>query len=364
MKALIINDTGNSYHWGCYGTSTAIKEKLKSYGISEIFTFSCEEGGRIENAPKKSLLIYSKNKIVRELARLYYISYFRKKLPALWESLTKSDCVVINGEGTINSIHVATRFIFFMIFLAKDICHKKVYLINHSCYPKLSSATQIYYYKCAYSRCDFISAREKRSYDIISNILSVKAEQAFDSLPLLVKSLAGDIPNNQYNEKYVCLSGAVNYNKENSSFIAFEILKKYKNHKIIYLVGSPSGMNNEEPEVIESLKKHIPQLIVHDSTSFTEWLSIIKNAVVLISGRYHYSIAAMCFGTPTVCFSSNTPKLDEINKMFNLPECVSTYDDFIRALNEIEQTPWHSLMDEMSKLAENNYNFLQPLGKA
>lgn len=359
MKALIINDTGNSYHWGCYGTSTAIKEKLKSYGVNDISTFSCEEGGRIENAPKKILLVYSKNKIVRKFARLYYISYFRRKLPALWESLTKSDFVVINGEGTINSIHAATRFIFFMIFLAKDVCHKKIYLINHSCYPKLDNKKQIHYYKCAYSRCDFVAARERRSHDIISSILSVNAELAFDSLPLLAKKLERDVQNSLYDEKYICLSGAVNYNKDNSFFIASEILNRYKSYKVIYLVGSPSGMNNEEPSVIESLKKYIPELIVHDATSFTEWLSIIKNASILISGRYHYSIAAMCFGTPTICFSSNTPKLDEINKMFNLPECVRTYDEFVKALNEIDEIPWRSLTNEMSELAENNYNFLR-----
>lgn len=53
MKVLIINDTVNSYHWGCYGTSTAIKESLRLRGINEIVTFSCEEGSKIGNSPKK-----------------------------------------------------------------------------------------------------------------------------------------------------------------------------------------------------------------------------------------------------------------------------------------------------------------------
>ncbi|EAW0413572.1 polysaccharide pyruvyl transferase family protein, partial [Salmonella enterica] len=217
---------------------------------------------------------------------------------------------------------------------------------------------QIYYYKCAYSRCNYVAAREKKSHELITNILGIDATLSFDSLPLLVKKVESEIPESLYKEKYVCLSGAVNYNKENSSFIAGEILKKYKNHKLVYLVGSPSGMNNEEPDVIESLKKFMPELIIHDAKSFTEWLSVIKNSVVLISGRYHYSIAAMCFGTPTVCFSSNTPKLDEINKMFNLPGCVRTHDEFTKALNEIDNLTWQPLSKEMSDLAEYNYNFL------
>ncbi|HAE6057480.1 TPA_asm: polysaccharide pyruvyl transferase family protein, partial [Salmonella enterica subsp. enterica serovar Typhi] len=56
--------------------------------------------------------------------------------------------------------------------------------------------------------------------------------------------------------------------------------------------------------------------------------------------------------------SSNTPKLDEINKMFNLPGCVRTHDEFTKALNEIDNLTWQPLSKEMSDLAEYNYNFL------
>ncbi|EIL8818399.1 polysaccharide pyruvyl transferase family protein [Salmonella enterica] len=294
MKVFLINDTEKEYHWGCYGTSSAIKDQLYANGVDVITSFSCKDGSKLENSPRKCLSVYSKNPLIRYVSKLYFLRFFKKNLPELCKGIEESDYVIINGEGTINSIHIATRFIFFVVFLAKDVFNKKVSIINHSCYPKINKEKQVFYYKNVYSRCDFIAARERRSLHIITKILNVNATLSFDSLPLSIKDLKF-IPPSYYSGKYVCLSGAVNYNVENSKFISECILEKYPDHKIIYLVGSASGINYEEPTVIKSLKQYMPKMIVHDAKSFGEWLSVIKYSEVLISGRYHYSIAAMCF---------------------------------------------------------------------
>lgn len=357
MKAFIINDTEKEYHWGCYGTSSAIKKQLMDRGVTQISSFSCKEGSKPENTAKKCLLVYSKNSLIRYIARKYYVSIMRKKLPALWQEMLDSDYIVINGEGTINSIHVATRFIFFMVFIAKEVMKKRVCIINHSCYPKLDKPKQINCYQRVYEKCDFIAAREPASHRIITEILRVNATLAFDSLPLSVKETK-NIPSSLYSGKYICLSGAVNYDFRNSELIASGIREKYPDHRIVYLTGSASGMNNEDPEAIVSLQKYIPEMIVHDAHSFTEWLSVIKHSVLLISGRYHYSVAAMCFGTPMICFASNTPKIDEVNKLFHLPKCVKSRDEFMHALNSVETFSWSPLLNEMCHLAEQNYTFL------
>lgn len=359
MKALLINDTENIYHWGCYGTSHALKSKLSQLGVDITYTFSCDDGSKLENAPKGCLGVYSKNMFTRLVSRVYYTSYFKNKASELISNIKKCDCVVINGEGTINSIHIGTRFIFFIIYLAKDVFNKKVYLINHSCYPKINNNKQIRYYREAYSRCDFISAREPKSKEIIEVILGMDAELSFDSLPLAVSEVINEVPNNILNKKYICISGAVNYKKENSEFISKEIKNRYPEHKIIYLVGSISGMNNEEPRVIKSLMAYMPDMVVYDAKKFELWLSIIKHADVLICGRYHYAIAAMCFGTPMVCFSSNTPKIDAVNRWFDLPNCINTHAEYIKSLNNINKFPWKSYLTEMCKLAEVNYEFVQ-----
>ncbi|WP_336222175.1 polysaccharide pyruvyl transferase family protein [Citrobacter amalonaticus] len=357
MKAFIINDTEKEYHWGCYGTSSAIKKQLMDRGVTEIASVSCKEGSKPENTSKKCLLVYSKNPLIRYIAQKYYVSVMRRKLPAVWQAMLDSDYIVINGEGTINSIHVATRFIFFMVFIAKEVMKKRVCIINHSCYPKRDKPKQMQYYQRVYAKCDFIAAREPASQLIITERLGVKATLAFDSLPLSVKETE-NIPASLYSGKYICVSGAVNYDTRNSALIASGLRDNYPDHHIVYLTGSASGMNNEDPDVIASLQKYIPEMIVHDAHSFTEWLSVIKHSVLLISGRYHYSVAAMCFGTPMICFSSNTPKIDEVNKLFRLPKCVKTRDEFMHALNSVGAFSWTPLLDEMCHLAEQNYIFL------
>lgn len=362
MHITLINDTENECHWGCYGTSSAIKQELYAGGVKSIYSFTCHDGSKLENSPRKCLLVYSKNPVIKMLSRWYFVHLFKKQLPDLCKNIEKSDYVVINGEGTINSIHVATRFIFFVVFLAKHVYRKKVCIINHSCYPKESKEKQTSYYKSAYSMCDFIAAREQRSQQILNHKLNATAALSFDSLPIVVKALPR-IPESFYDDKYICVSGAVNYNTDNSSYLAEEILKRYGDYKIIYLVGSASGMNADEPVVIQSLKQYLPEMIVHDAKSLEEWLSVIKHAELLISGRYHYSIAAMCFGTPMICFSSNTPKTDEINKMFGLPNCVSNKDQLSSALDSIQSFKWTPLLEEMYALAKENYKFLDTNGE-
>lgn len=357
MKVFLINDTENEYHWGCYGTSSAIKKQLSAHGVNLIGTFSCSEASKIENSPRKCLLVYSKNPLVRRFSRFYFVNYFKKNLPDLYNGIATCDRVVINGEGTINSIHVATRFIFFIVYLAKEILNKKVCIINHSCYPKLSRASQLYYYKSTYAKCDFIAAREEVSAQTIQEKLHARVTLSFDSLPLAVQALSA-VPESFYKDKYICLSGAVNYDIRSSSYIAEELLKNYPHHKIVYLIGSATGANNEEAAVINSLKPLLPQMIVHDAKTFEEWLSIIKHSSILISGRYHYSIAAMCFGTPMICFASNTPKIDAVNDQFGLPACVTNREQLIETLKTVHHFPWRPLLDEMCGLAKKNYHFI------
>ena len=47
---------------------------------------------------------------------------------------------------------------------------------------------------------------------------------------------------------------------------------------------------------------------IYYARNLDEWLSVIKNAKMLISGRFHHSIAAYTFGVPYKVYDSNTPK--------------------------------------------------------
>lgn len=121
------------------------------------------------------------------------------------------------------------------------------------------------------------------------------------------------------------------------------------------------GIHHEEPIVYESLKKYIPDIEMYGAKNFTEWLSVIKHAKILISGRYHYTIGAMCTGTPTVYFPSNTPKIDAIAEEYNLPKPVVSESDtkfkikFFMAIAWAKIRKWHNLTDNLCQSASKNY---------
>ena len=54
------------------------------------------------------------------------------------------------------------------------------------------------------------------------------------------------------------------------------------------------------------------------TTSEAAWLSAIASARLLVSGRFHYSIAAAWLGTPFIALDSNTPKMDGLMQTLGL----------------------------------------------
>jgi len=55
-----------------------------------------------------------------------------------------------------------------------------------------------------------------------------------------------------------------------------------------------------------------------EARSEDAWLRAIGSAKLLISGRFHHTIAAACLGTPSIAFGSNTPKIEGMLDMLGL----------------------------------------------
>lgn len=347
--AFLINDTENTYHWGCYGTSHQIKKQLTQAGYTEILSLPVYTIPKLPNIPQR----------VEDFGdKTQFIERFRP----IANAIMASDVVVVNGEGTIHDFNSGPRALLFLIYAAKHFFNKKVYLLNHSCYPNSGLDHVMDYYRAAYNACEFVAARESLSAHIIRVSLGVDCEQSFDSLPLSVRDIAENIPENIFSQPYVCLSGAVNYDFSRSQFVSEQIKERYPNHRQIYLVGAKAeAVRQHDLMVFEHLKQFLPDLELFDAKSFEDWLSVIKHAEILISGRYHYSIAAMCFTTPMIYFSSNTPKIEAIAWDLGLPKAVNSEDDFKRMLDNISNIPWVCRLEALCERAESNYSWLKGL---
>jgi len=350
QRALLLNDTEDVYHWGCYGTSHAVKKEIEKRGLTLVDTIPVYDVHQLAWFPHT----------VNEFSDY---ENFINRLPEISKKINACDVVFVNGEGTLHHFSGYPKALLYLIYASKTFFNKKVILINHSCFPSTDDVETIDFYKKAYQCCDFIAAREKRSVAIIKRQLDMPCHLAFDSLPLTAKAVESLI-SRPIAEKYICISGAVNYKHERSAVIAKIIKFHYPGHRYIYLAGSKEeGIHHEEPIVYESLKKHLPHIEMYEAKSFHEWLSVIKNAKMLISGRYHYTIGAMCTGTPTVYFPSNTPKIDAIAEEYRLPKPVISSSEikfklkFFAAITWARIRKWHNLTDALCKSASNNYHW-------
>lgn len=345
LKAFLINDTEDVYHWGCNGTSSQIKKQLYDKGIEYVFSLPVNTIPVLPNVPDRIEDIGTREDFI-------------EKFRPIANAMTVSDIIVVNGEGTIHDFSRGTKGILFLIIAAKRFFNKKVYLINHSCFPQSANEGVLNYYKEAYRSCHFVAARESLSALIIRMVLGVDCTETFDSLPMTIRDNWAEIPGNIIGHDYVCISGAVNYNVLRTDFIIAKIKEKYPQHKIVYLAGSKTeGIIKKEVGVISHYLEKIPEMLVFDAKTLNDWLAVIKHAAVLISGRYHYTIAGACFGTPMIYFPSNTPKIEAIAYDNGLPVAVSTKNEYLRMMDSLDNINWSSQLESLCEKAERNYHW-------
>ena len=163
---------------------------------------------------------------------------------------------------------------------------------------------------------------------------------------------------------------------ENSSITNFaeglEQFNRYINDmiqsgfNIKFLIGANANGALDDIKFIEYMEEvHSTDWQVYKATSVNDWLSNIEKATLLVSGRFHHTIAASCLGTPFICFSSNTPKMDGLAQLLNYSNIVR-YDDYdvynkLTQLTDstIQTDNTQDLLDELCLLAENNFDGLE-----
>ena len=106
-----------------------------------------------------------------------------------------------------------------------------------------------------------------------------------------------------------------------------------------------------------------------NANSEMEWLTVICQAQLLISGRFHHSIAATCFKTPFIALDTNTPKLDALLEMLSLPWKVSIDDDdafeqLMQMVDVLLMAPERGVVDdevcaELQRLSAGNFEGLK-----
>ena len=343
--ALFINDTATDYHWGCYATSSVIKERLISAGY-RVAPFSVAVTHRgMGNAPTST----------SELSEFY--RGLSTIAPDLWEALHQCAIVVVNGEGTLHRFHNGPRCLLALMWAAKRI-GKPVHLINHSLFPSggretASNDVREYYRECLY-HIDNVVARENFSINNYKE-LGIKATLGFDCLPIFAKRATLS-----KTERAIVLCGASHWSAETARSVAERLAPiLFKQEVPIVFLSGGVQCPPEDRVHYEAMRSAIPGLRMVEAESAERWLSVIARAYLTITGRFHHLVAAVALSSPIVSLPGNTLKCEAVCDLFGLPSPIEPASPMLeeRVQRALATPPALSdaVAEKARQLAERNF---------
>jgi polysaccharide pyruvyl transferase WcaK-like protein len=312
MRVAYFNDTVDCYHWGCTATSGTIKEWLAEHGY-HVDSFAHRVLATMQLPPDKWEDY--------EQAAENYISQH----PHVFDAIRQSDLVLINGEGTLHLLNHGPKVLLYIAYLSKKYFGKKVQLINHSCFPNdhevLPDSPESTLYRHVYTCFDYVAVREHKSLAILQR-LGIAATLAFDNMPLYVKRhyTIGNVQKEK--NLIVATSSRIQYDGL-PAIVAYLKAMRAQGFNIIVLSGAAADPAEDELYFADRLLAVFPKARHVVAKSVREWLSELEKATLLVSGRFHYTIAAGLVGTPAVVFDANTPKNKAICEDMALPAPLS-----------------------------------------
>ena len=379
MKVLIINDTTDWYHFGCTGTSLALKNEIEKLGHT-VCLFSIMERSKLICLPESIDDFFNQGNLVT------FISHNNE-----FSELVKTcDIVIVNGEGTLHGIKNGPLSLLYIIYVAKNIFSKHVQIINHSAYPNDTESTEdtpaSMLYKRIYNDVDFVAVREPVSATIMRQF-NIEITESFDCLPLYIKHC---YPRGLKTSKsnIILLSGTAAWfnlnifttapqpsNEIKSGLYQIINILKHKiaeGYEIKFLFSSISHPAKDDQEMMHFLSENMGEnLQIIYASNINEWLKHIEEAKLLISGRFHHSIAAACLGTNFIALNSNTPKILGLMQAIGHEEPLlysnkNLTESLYKKINSklTAKDPSNALLDDLCLKAQNNFNLLRKLKAA
>jgi polysaccharide pyruvyl transferase WcaK-like protein len=317
-RALILNFTADTYHWGCFGTATEVYQSLVERGY-RVATMSVHQTHGFRPSPAT----------FDEMNDPGFRQSACDANPILTGELREADVVVVNGEGTLHRSHPAPRNLLFLMHLARQQFGKPVHLINHSFFPSGStdaSAELDPMYQAVATGLTRVMAREVFSLGVHRR-LGIDAMQGFDCLPRFIARHRESVASGRTPRGTLLLSGGVNFTPDTARQISRAVaVGRQPGERVVYLSGAKNQPAREDAAICGFMKTDIPDLEFVDAATMSDWLDAIANAQCLVSGRFHHTLAAAMLGTPAAAFPSNTPKIHAVCEMLGLDAPV-TFDD-------------------------------------
>lgn len=347
-QALLINDTSAWYHWGCTCTSLAIHEQLRRKWHS------------VESVPiARTHNLASLPQTIEQFDDEATFTLFRTVHRDIIDRIEDCDAVHVNGEGTLHDTGTAAVGLLYLAYIAKKRFGKAVHIMNHSCYPDDTSRVKedpaYALYRKVYSEVDHVAVREPVSARLLAE-MGIDATTSFDCLPLFLDQHYRRGEEERDKNKSIVIAGSVAWSKQVVPAIG-EFIKRahVAGFRPKVLIGASAYPASDDFRFVQALHPSFGQYFsLINATSESQWLDTIANAFLLVSGRFHHSIAAAFLGTPFIVMESNTPKINGLMEMLELDTTASVSDPdlpatlFRRAL-ECVAAPERALLRDPQK---------------
>jgi polysaccharide pyruvyl transferase WcaK-like protein len=319
----------------------AILNKYNYWLFRLILSFTRNVLSKFTNLTTERKVIF--NDVDKTADALLKYKYINPYLNRIIEDIKICDALIINGEGSMifgNPTRPELFFYFALIKIAKNLGKKTFYINAIASKNSVTEFNEAEFesFKHCFDYCNKVVVRDKFSMDFLQkHNAAEKAVFCPDSLFTWVKYIEeglkepsiGDLivpfPDEvtdygifDFSKPYICIGGS-SYFWATGSYGDFipgntnynEIIDNYVNlvNKIkrlgmtIFFVESCS----KDAFLYEVSKKtKIP--VIPSNINLIQAISILANARVFISGRYHPSIMASLGGTPCVFMNSNSHK--------------------------------------------------------
>jgi polysaccharide pyruvyl transferase WcaK-like protein len=353
--AVLLNFTGNSYHWGCYGTAYEIYQTLLERGYT-VETVDVEDTHAIVPTPT----------FTNDFVDPSFFERFEEQNRRIVRVLRHADVVVVNGEGTLHRGHNGPVNLLYMMFAAKFFLNKPVHLVNHSFYPSgaMEACPLDELYASVAAVLDQVVPRETSSAAVLER-LGVGFVQGFDCLPRYIDRHGMLYSASQAERSGILVSGGVCLQDADLEWLGRALARcAERGERIAFTTGAKSDPAPEDAHQFKLLKQWVPSLELQQAQTMRGWLESIAGSRCLVSGRYHHSMAAASLGTPFRALASNTPKIEATMEMLDGPAVISSLDE--QRMEELDQFIADALADKAEPvplasvrkviaLAENNF---------
>ena len=306
--ALLMGDTSAWYHWGCSCTSLGVHAELR------------ERWQRVRSLPMHRMAeLAGLPASVEDFDSDRVFESFAATNAELMAVLEQCDRVYVNGEGTLHGTGPAAITLLYLMHVARTRLDREVHLINHSSYPDDSidstDSPAAGLYRQVLSGLDFVGVREPASFRLLAD-LGVEAVQSFDCLPLFLarhyRPVDSDDKETGATSRRVIVAGSAAWGSTDAvdALGGFLNSLKERDFQPVVLLGAARYLAADDVIFAERLAKAAPGAFeVNLVSSELDWLRAIDEAALLVSGRFHHTIAAAFLNTPFLVMESNTPKI-------------------------------------------------------